>query len=447
MRLPYSRKKRYLTGIDWLVAMFDRSLKNVSGAGNAAQIIMQLDGALDEADFVRDMTAFNEFFPLLRGRPRRDFNLAPYWQVPRRPPAPHVLFSAENLDATLSVEQALSAVAAHANDPFPDETLHCAFHLARQSGQAAFLSLVFDHRLFDARGAEAFLTLFEEWRHSRRIEPILDALETVEPAHLSHWRDKLRSGQCANRAIRRAAQEARPLCDPGLVRDPRTAYRFFLFDEAQTRAVEEDAYRKAGFLMLSPYLLATCLQALHNTLTAKGMSPASYVVPVSLDMRRPGAWRAKPFFNHVSFMFLTVSAATANDPDALIASLVDQLYEQTKKRVPQHFEQAAMLTRIAPLGLFGRLARRPLKGEFGTLSFSHVGESLLTGSSFAGCPLRNVFHAPRVPIPTGLGFFFNRRQGRLNMTLSYLPDLLNTRDLARMERELLFFRDNSRPTL
>ena len=436
MQIPYSKNKRYLTGIDWIINMFDRMLKKSSGAGNAAQVMLELDGALDEAAFRADMTSFTEAFPVLRGSVRRDINLAPYWKIPKKPPPARLLTTLDDFSESVSDAIVLAKLTDHVNDPFPDDTLHMAFHIARHGRARTWLSMVFDHRLFDARGAEGFLALFESWRATRSIEPIKQDIETSEPAHLSNWIRKFKAGQTVNRALRGVAPSSHRLRDFAAVRDRRTRFRFIRFTEAETRAIETLAHEQAGFLMLSPFLLALCLQTLHATLARKSLDIPAYVVPVSMDMRRPGAWRAKTFFNHVSFMFLAAQARDMADRPALIQSLIGQIYEQTKARVQECYVEASMLMRILPLGILSRLARQPFKGEFGALSFSHLGETLLSDDTFMDRPLLNVCHAPRVPIPPGLGFFFNIGNGQLNVTLTYLPELLDDSDLDFIEHAL-----------
>ena len=84
VRLPYSRKKRYLTGIDWVIAALDRMSRRATGGSNASQIVLELNGPFDAQRFARAMTEFAGLFPVLNGRSTRDWNLAPYWRMPRR---------------------------------------------------------------------------------------------------------------------------------------------------------------------------------------------------------------------------------------------------------------------------------------------------------------------------------------------------------------------------
>ena len=83
--LPSSKSKHYLTGIDWILHGFDWMNKRATGAGNTFQIVMELD-AMPVEDEARDwLDGCLGRLPLLNGRTRRDYNLAPYWAVPSKP--------------------------------------------------------------------------------------------------------------------------------------------------------------------------------------------------------------------------------------------------------------------------------------------------------------------------------------------------------------------------
>ena len=84
--IPFSKSKRYLTGIDWILHGFDCMNKRATGAGNAFQIVMELEGAPTEAEVRDSLDRFVGKFPALGGRTRRDYNLAPYWKIPSKTP-------------------------------------------------------------------------------------------------------------------------------------------------------------------------------------------------------------------------------------------------------------------------------------------------------------------------------------------------------------------------
>ena len=87
--LPYSRARRYLTGMDWVIGALHRDAcrngPGGSGAGAISQVVLALDGRLDEQKLRSTVEAVGRRLPLIQGRVARDWlNLAPYWKVPRK---------------------------------------------------------------------------------------------------------------------------------------------------------------------------------------------------------------------------------------------------------------------------------------------------------------------------------------------------------------------------
>lgn len=67
--------------------------------------------------------------------------------------------------------------------------------------------MTFDHLLFDARNAEAFLSMFQkEWESGE----VSGSMTITEPAHLSMWMDKFKAGQRVNRAFIKIAGRRLP---------------------------------------------------------------------------------------------------------------------------------------------------------------------------------------------------------------------------------------------
>jgi hypothetical protein len=198
--IPYSKNKHYLTGIDWILHGFDCMNKRATGAGNAFQIVMELEGAPAENEARESLEHFIRKFPLLSGRTRRDYNLAPYWETPSaaRKAALHVRRLRDGEDAFSVLEKGVNA-------PFDSDREHLAFYLLN-AGENSHAAVKFDHRLFDAHGAEAFLSMFQEdWEKAGACtweSPL------PEPAHLSQWRGKFESGRHVNRALLRLVEDA-----------------------------------------------------------------------------------------------------------------------------------------------------------------------------------------------------------------------------------------------
>jgi hypothetical protein len=71
-----SRRKRYLTGADWVINTLDLVMKKTTCSGNMSQIVLTLDADLDEACLRTALERFLAGFPVLEGTVARDWLLA-----------------------------------------------------------------------------------------------------------------------------------------------------------------------------------------------------------------------------------------------------------------------------------------------------------------------------------------------------------------------------------
>ena len=417
--IPFSKKKHYLTGIDWILHGFDYMNKRATGAGNAFQIVMELEGVPAESQIRDSLDRFIRKFPLLNGRARRDYNLAPYWQMPS-----HAKKAALNVHHLQHGEDAFAVLERGVNAPFGGEREHLAFYLIR-AGENTHAAVKFDHRLFDAHGAEMFLSMFQEdWEKGGACNW---ELPPFEPAHLSQWRGKFEAGRCVNRALLGLVQDAPPRSLPLDTPASGQGFRFKVipFTERQSREILTRAESEAGYLMAMPYTMALTVQALHGIFTNRGIDTGDYVIPVTMDTRPPSRQSQEVFFNHVSFFLFRIQACEVDDTSALLKSIKQQMYDQAKTGLARHILDASLLMRIAPLPTVSYLLKLYLKDKIASFCFSFLGDSGHMPTRFMGKEVRRSYHMTRVPMPPGLGVFFHHSQGRLNAYLSYAQGLLS----------------------
>ena len=419
--IPFSKNKHHLTGIDWIVHAFDYMNKRATGAGNAFQIVMEFDDVVPEDELRSCLDCFVSKFPVLGGRTKRDYNLAPYWKMPsaagRTPVALDVHHVGNDRDVPPLLEMEV-------NRPFGSEREHLAFHLICTE-QKSYVAATFDHRLFDAHGAEAFLGMFQ--RDCDQQGACSWDIDLREPAHLSHWQRKFDAGREVNRAFLRLAENAPPRVLPLTPELRRQGFKFSVtsFDEQQSKAIMERAESEAGYLMVMPYTLALTVQILHGIFRNRGIDSGDYVIPVTMDTRPRSKVAHEVFFNHVSFLLFRIQAHEVDDFSALLKSIKEQMYDQARAGLTRDLWEASFLMRIVPLRILRRLMGLYLKGELASFCFSFVGETGHMLTRFMGREVDRSYHMTRVPIPPGLGLFFHQSQGRLNAYVSYLEGLLS----------------------
>ncbi|RJR14986.1 MAG: hypothetical protein C4581_13010 [Nitrospiraceae bacterium] len=426
-------------------------MKETTSAGNMSQVVLMMDSATSFSELQRHLAKFISEFPVINGNVRRDINLCPYWRMPGKTEG-NLNFTSYEISTPLCPppesgradlprgelkggEGDLWTVLSRcANRPFKDDTEHLAFHHINMGNHKSCLAMTFDHRLFDARGAESFLRLFQQYLESGGTS-ISSDIPLTGPAHLSDWMKKFLAGRNVNRKIMSLSEQ--PLAALPLPDGKKKAFRYRLirFNEQETQTIYDNAYRTAGYLMELPYMLSIIMQAVNGLFQKRKIEQVSYLASVSIDMRSSQDIKQEMFFNHVSYLFFQAGSSIVNSRKELVNSIKMQMYEQVKAGVPRDLMEASHLTRIAPLALFNKVISGPFKGKIATFIFSHVSKNPLS-TEFMGAKIEDVFHMPRVPVPPGLGFFSNYFNGRLNLVISYLDGLLSDDELDVLEKEI-----------
>ncbi len=429
---------RYLNGIDWVITGLGRSLHRTTGCGNWSQLVLELDGKLDFEAFRSAVQRYASAFPVLHGRAVRGWQLAPVWKMPvhRQPayvPVERHIFP-DDVSLNIIIEQLGRCVAVAPGTP----GRYIGFNVF-YTAQKTFLAFRFDHRLFDARGAELFIQGLLRYFSDGTAEPPPLSYVSPEKPQLRPWVKKFVSGRHVVRMLHHQRHTAAPFhLDAGLPADSYFRFTLIPLSKPESDELTSRAYEQAGYLMLTPWLAARMTDALGKVLEAPGRSLGGYVIPCSADLRADSA--EKMFFNHVAFICLCRPAGegTAEEWPQRFAR---QFFEQVRMDMPRHFENAWKLARITPAALFGKLLGGSLKSFAGTFSMASVGDGLSVIQSVAGLSVKNAFHMPLVPPAPGLGFFANTFAGRLNFCLTSYSRLLSDEEhteLAELlKRELL----------
>lgn len=422
-----SKRKRYLSGSDWVINTLDSMMRSVYSSGNICQVVLLLNTPLPEQMVRERLNHFVKQFPVLQGRLARDIKLTPFWKIPASIQQ-SVLLKISHIPASHSPAFLLPELEQNANRPFPDGNGSVDFHLFT-SGERAALAMRFDHRLFDARGAESFLQLFHKSLHDASFCGDITFTSSME---LTEWKSKFLAGRNVNRAVIALAQattRSLPL-PPVPVKGCR--YRLLTFDREETAVIYEKAYRDAGYLMESPFLLAVITRALHELGDQRTGSGSCYLIPATVDLRTGKQPLQEIFFNHVSYLFYQIPVERVANFKELITLVKQQMYAQVKSGFAKDLATASLLTRIAPLALLARLLYFPMKGKIASFAFSHLGKSSFQADELMGSPIANIYHMPRVPVQPGLGFFSSLYREQLTLVISFLDGILADEEVDKL---------------
>ncbi len=429
--IPSSKNKRYLSGCDWVINLLDYIMKQTTCAGNMSQVVLALDSVIKHSELQGHLKRFINEFPVVHGSITRDINICPYWRVPEKAES-NLKLTSYNCPAEGDLWTLLGKCV---NKPFKDDSEHLAFHLINIENRKSCLAMTFDHRLFDARGAESFLRLFQQYLENNHGPAISAGIPFTAPAYLSEWIKKFLAGRNVNRKIVSLSKNP-----PGALPVPgdkgrEFKFRLISFNKQETQTIYDNAYKSAGYLMEMPYLLTVIMQAVSGLFTRRNAQADSYLAAVSIDMRTSEDVKQELFFNHVSYLFFQAQCNIMNNQKELTNIIKMQMYEQVKAGIPRDIMEASHLTRIAPLKFLKKIIDVPLKGKIATFIFSHVRKNLLS-PEIMGAGIENVFHMPRVPVPPGLGFFSNYFNGRLNLAISYLDGLISDEEANMLEKNI-----------
>ena len=417
--LPYNKKRRYLSGIDWTIGAINAYMESTGGAGNHSSLVFELAGRLSEVLLRERLEYLHGAIPLLSGRRKRDFaNLAPYWEpgtiVSRS-------FSIDILDAE-SASEIAEILKKRLNRPFAEPDEHLAFLLLRGKNSDV-LVMTFDHMVLDARGAELFSRLLSGADDST-ARGAIGVIKTTDSPGLRNWAAKFDAGRFTQRKIIAMTKNGgcAAISDARvgqLNATPRLSFHSYAFSSDTTRKIEADAERAAGYMMETVYLLAATALSLRDSMSLLDGKESEWLfVPVPIDLRnRSSAPFKLLLFNHFSFLFYHFEISAKTTLESLCRELRNQTMELISNEFPEKMGAATRLGRIFPFPLIRRFMRIPFEGKMASFVFANVGDGAPT-NDILGVEVESIRHMPRIPTPPGLGVFFGRSGGRLNLSIT-----------------------------
>ena len=147
----------YLNGIDWVMAALDQLNIKHTGLGNHSQLVLVLKGYLDKEELTNKLSKTLSHSTFLRGKTKRAWHLAPYWVSEQQNFDPEDIRFFKLEPKNQKIKNNLDAIIQDcASTPFKDDKTLLGFDLI-YSDNTTYLIMRFNHRMFDARGAEALL--------------------------------------------------------------------------------------------------------------------------------------------------------------------------------------------------------------------------------------------------------------------------------------------------
>ena len=440
LSLPYSRDRRYLTGIDWILGALNYAARKRIGLGGFSQAILELEGNLAPETLLPALSQISNRLPLIHGQVARDWlNLAPYWKVPRNDALRTIPLKVVELTEK-KADQAERLLDDHVNRPFDSESQHLRFLLIRIAGQRSRLGMVFDHRLLDAFGAEGLFRLIDLTSQGK-LEEIAPQIKQTEPAHLDHWQRRLESGRTLKDFLLKLNERtvcALKMPPAGLKRKIRFVHDALTLEE--TAGFNRRFLEEVGIPLALPSAAARAIAAMQHVLPRPPLPGQDWLLFTSATGRVPGQEWEKLFFNQFSMMTLSADAASTQSPKEIALNLRDQVFDQMKIQIPFVMQDAGALGRICPHWIGSHLMRTLCDGRFCSFYFACLRESGFPTQTFLGLPVKNLYHKPLVFAPPGLNICITTFAGRFNLVISYVEEALTDavgREILREFKSLL----------
>jgi hypothetical protein len=446
MRIPSSPHKRYLNGADWCLRALGVGTKKSTGRRLVFAVSVALEGAPDPESLKRTFINFCQQFPVLRGRDARCWCLAPYWKysasVPPRVPEEirvggAILSQSEvSLDPVKVVEETMNRYSV-----MPGWRIALELFQTKKS-DTCLLVFLFDHALFDAKGADSFVHLF--FQKVNGEQPQLSEAEIAPraDAQLENWGKRFKDGQQANRCILKLMNEQTaylPLPSELPTRPIRLYEHCFTSEEA--KRIQERAFAVAGYLMFAPYALATAASAFYPLFNRPEMADFDFVISTSTDKQRAATRKRHLFFNDLSFLFFQFPVKAAVQRDTLAGLLRDQLVQQARDGLPAILEEGNLLMRIFPASWLWAFLMKFYRNRMSSFAFTSLGEPQMTLSEVAGYRVMDYTHFPVIPTPPGLGLILCQHAGKLHAVLSCFEGVISDEEakavLARFREQAL----------
>src|SRR6185369_11719707 len=204
-------------------------------------------------------------------------------------------------------------------------------------------------------------------------------------------------------------------------------YRQLRLEDGEARVAIDRAKKTAGFLTPMLFFLAVAVRAHQAVADLRGKSPASWIVPLPVNMRPKGS-HGEVFRTHVSLLWFQVTPEQTRDLATLIESLKAQRLDAIRTKLVEAGVAAMDFARYAPARAYSWMARRTFGGELASFFFAYTAEFAPAAQSLCGAPILDAFHVPGVPPSPGSAVVFSLRGGGLDVVHVHQDGVLSARE-------------------
>jgi NRPS condensation-like uncharacterized protein len=410
-----------LNGIDHFLHQLDRVLFQSSGKGNVCSFVVEVEGHLAASALHEYLSAQPTYQWLtgLRLRRGRFFKLA-RWSVDISTNCPSI--QEHELSATGELPDSLLNPLIN-----PEQESSFRTDVILTASQTTLIIFSWHHALMDAHGAETFIqhlccsesTGDQEW------------VKNIKPRCEHSMRERLKMV----RGMKVYLYDACRLPILSLYQSksvaPTLRHRVLRFSEAETKKIVETARQQGAGFLVSAFYLATTARAVAHIQSQRGPLQGDVLVPVPQDRRKRGAHESL-VGNQVTFIFYRIPQAALSSIKKCTTELVQQITKLMRSEAPEGYLVMIGLIQRLPSGFYRWLLKSPTRGLMASFFYSDTGDSLSDFKTFYNRQVVNAIHYPPNAYPPGVTFIFTRFRGALQITVSYMEEVLDNEEIEML---------------
>ena len=392
---------------------------------NVCTLLIELGEQLDQHKLKRQLTADPSYrwITSLRLRIKHPFALN-LWRCDEsaEPPGIALINNVDNKQTPLNW-------VAPSIDPTKESPVRIS--LVQQPKKHSILVASWHHCLMDARGAELF---FQGLGAPRKPA---QSIWIQDPADYNR-QPLLKSLLLARETKKNLFDISRPPLLSLYQRTkwrPNLALRVMHFTEQETTQIVETAKCHGAAFMLSAFYLATTAKAVATILAARGQTEGDILVPVPQDRRKRGA-SGPVIGNQVTFLFYRIPNAKLLNLKCATTELIDQIKQSMRSHEPSNYLNMMDRLHHVPGIVYRWLMQRPTQGLMASFFYSDTGDSLNGFTTFLDKSIVSAVHYPPNIFPPGMTVIFTRFQGMLQVTFSYMHELVTDREINALMENL-----------
>lgn len=406
---------RRLNGCDYLMRGIDYELRRHGYAGNACQIILELDGAVSADTLRQRLAAIAANCPVIGARATG--TCLARWEIPGRTGTPQVRVHPDDpglverlVNESINVDQG--------------ELMR--FDLIENAAGKTRVIFTWSHALMDAHSAEHFVAV------AGRDELALPAREFIPIPRPVPPLKKRFDGAVKNFKVYNEYRKVAPK-SPGVRfadAPKRQLFRVEKFTAAESAQIRGHATKFAGVFGEAQYHAAVAIIELQKFQERLGCPSPSFVLPVPVGMRPKG--NVEPLFsNEVTSLLIQLLPAQLGTVADAVASVKHQTAHAMREGIVEGCVAFIEFLRLLPRPAYMKFMRTGLKGEVCSLFYGNTAAVSPLVTTFCGARVLDFAHLAAVPEKPGMGIIFYQFQGQLRVTIAHLAETLTEDEAAQ----------------